>query len=183
MFIIAGKSCSGKDKLSRTLIERGYKRIITYTTRPPRPKEKNGLDYNFIDEKSFLDLQEKGFFAETKAYHTVDGIWYYGSAVKDYKNEDNLFIILTPSGIEDVKKKVNFNHHVIYLFANHETIKNRLKKRGDNPEEAKRRMEQDNLDFKGFENIADRIIYNNEGYDLEKDVLPKVEKYLNNKKY
>ena len=55
-------------------------------------------------------------------------------------------------------------------------IKNRLLKRGDNKDEADRRMKVDNVDFRGVEMLANRIIYNNEGKELS-DVVNEVLKW------
>lgn len=50
-------------------------------------------------------------------------------------------------------------------------------KRGDKKEEADRRLRQDYEDFKGVENLAHRIVYNNEN-DKLCDVVNKIRKYL-----
>lgn len=36
VYTICGKTSSGKDSVLRELTKRGYKRIVSYTTRPPR---------------------------------------------------------------------------------------------------------------------------------------------------
>ena len=46
-------------------------------------------------------------------------------------------------------------------------------KRGDNPNEAQRRLDHDNEDFKGIENEVDRIIYNNDGTNIN-EVVQKI---------
>ena len=50
---------------------------------------------------------------------------------------------------------------VIYLYSNLNTIKYRLKFRGDDLKEVERRISSDIKDFKDAEMLADRIIYNN----------------------
>lgn len=181
MFIIVGKSASGKDTLSQELISRGYKRVVTYTTRPPREGEINGETYHYITNKQFQTMLENHEFAEHNVFHTEFGDWYYGSALNDYINEPNIFIVLTPSGVENIKQELDFQPHIIYLFANLATIQKRLKHRGDNPDEAKRRIEADIDDFKGFEQKADRIIYNNDS-DI-KLVADKLEQFLRVKEH
>lgn len=176
MFIICGKSASGKDTLSQELISRGYKRVVTYTTRPPRDGEVDGETYHFITNAQFQEMLKNHEFAEYNVFHTEFGDWYYGSAIKDYVDEPDRFIILTPSGIREVKEELEFMPHVIYLFANLSAIQRRLKLRGDNPDEAKRRIEADISDFKGFEQETDRIIYNND--DNIVAVADKLEQFL-----
>lgn len=177
MFIIGGKTCSGKNKVALELTKRGYKRCILYTTRPVREKEKQDVDYHFITDEKFERMEKEGFFAETKTYSTVFGEWRYGSAIEDYKDDDKLFIILTPDGIASVKSKLSFSPKIIYLYANNRTIEERLKARGDNANEAKRRIVSDNADFKGFDRIADRIVYNNLSNNIV-EVANKIEAFL-----
>jgi guanylate kinase len=38
---------------------------ISYTTRAPRPGEADGKDYHFVDEKTFLEMLERGDFLES----------------------------------------------------------------------------------------------------------------------
>lgn len=177
MFIIVGKTCSGKNRVALELTKRGYKRCITYTTRPVREKEKQDVDYHFITDEEFKRMEKDGFFAETKAYSTVLGEWHYGSAIEDYKDDDNLFIILTPDGVANIESKLSFAPKIIYLYANNRTIEERLKARGDNAKEAKRRIVSDNADFKGFDWIADRIVYNNLSNNIV-EVANKIEAFL-----
>ena len=50
---------------------------VSYTTRPPRPGEQDGVDYHFVDEAKFTALKDAGEFLE-HAY--VHGNWYATSA-------------------------------------------------------------------------------------------------------
>ena len=178
MYCIAGKTCSGKNTIADELIKRGHERCITYTSRPQRPSEENGVDYHFVTEEEFHLLVEQGFFAEYISYDTVLGKWWYGTAAKDFEEDnDKKFIILTPDGIDQVEKVTGSRPKTIYIFANRSTIEKRLQLRGDNPDEAKRRVEHDNIDFKGFEEKADKIFYNNLNTEVC-EIADKIEKYL-----
>lgn len=150
MLVLVGKTCTGKDTVMKELIDKGFEKIVTYTTRPSRPGESDGVTYHFISEEDFLEKENNGFFAETTSYDTVFGKWYYGSAREDYEGEDNIkkAIILNPSGLKqlfenEVKNVVSFE-----LCAPNDVIRRRLLLRGDNPEEAERRIVADNNDFK-----------------------------------
>lgn len=169
MLVLVGKTCSGKDSVVNKLIsEHNFKKIITYTTRPKRKGEKNGITYHYISEEDFLQKINEGFFAEWKSYDTEFGIWYYGSSIEDYeKADDNTVIILTPDGFRDVINKLTKKPAIIYIYANNPTIKKRLLARGDNKSEAERRLIHDNDDFKGVENEVDKLVFNNEGTQLE----------------
>lgn len=172
MVVLVGKTCSGKNVISEKLIkEHEYKRVITYTTRDIRKGEINGKDYHFVSDEYFKYLIEHNFFAEWKSYETIEGTWYYGTALRDLeKADDKTLIILTPDGYRDVINKLENKPKCIYIYANNETILNRLKGRGDKKEEAQRRLEHDNEDFKDFEYEANKIFYNNEGTNLNEVV-------------
>lgn len=108
---------------------------------------------------------DSGDFAEWKEYETVAGIWYYGSPKMDGAGKTD-FIILTPQGYLDVKDTLPPDSYCVYLYANDRDISKRLKKRGDDWEEAQRRMKHDNEDFLKAYDIADHIFYNHEETDL-----------------
>lgn len=170
LLLIMGKTASGKDTVCNLLCEKyGFERIVTYTTRPMRKGEVNGKTYHFVTDDEFLALEENGFFLETKTYSSAFGEWRYGSPLREMKDgRKNKVLVLTPSGIENFLRSekngmVTANHKIVYIYANNATIKKRLVKRGDKTEEATRRIAADEKDFKDAMNLADRIVYNNEG--------------------
>ena len=175
--IIFGKTASGKSRVVDELVKRGFKKIVTTTTRPARKSEVDGVDYNFISEEEFEQLINTRYFAEWKKYDTVEGVWYYGSPLDEISRSDNKsIVILTPDGYRDIKDELD-DHIAIYIYANNKTIRSRLSKRGDKKEEADRRIKQDNNDFKDAEFLADRIFYNNEDKDIG-DLVDEICKYL-----
>ena len=179
---ISGKSASGKNFAARKLEEYGYKTIVTYTTRPKRKGEKQDITYHFISDEEFNQKIDEGFFAEWKSYITNEGIWYYGSSLEDIENADNKsVIILTPQGYRDIKEKLpDKNIACIYLYENIDTMKKRLSKRGDDPKEVERRIKSDLEDFKNFESEADKIVYNNDGTDID-EVIKKILDFVEDK--
>ena len=54
MILLCGKTSSGKTFLQKELIKIGYKSIVTYTTRPPRNGEVDGIAYHFVTKEEFL---------------------------------------------------------------------------------------------------------------------------------
>ena len=186
ILVICGKTASGKNLVRDILVEKyNYNPIITYTSRPPRKGEKQDVTYHFISTDEFLEKINNGFFAEWKDYDTNDGLWYYGTALEDCVNAtDNDVIILTPDGVRDLKKN-GVNAIVIYLYSNLNTIKHRLKFRGDDEKEVERRISSDIKDFKNAEMLADRIVYNNLNDNIDnvvENVLYWYEKILKEKR-
>ena len=42
---------------------------VSYTTRAPRPGEKAGVDYHYVDDATFLAMRERGEFLESAEVH------------------------------------------------------------------------------------------------------------------
>jgi len=80
LFIISAPSGSGKTTLCTRLVELvdSLYRSISMTTRAPRPGEKDGIDYIFIEKPEFLKRQKRKEFLE---WAKVFGE-YYGTPKK-----------------------------------------------------------------------------------------------------
>lgn len=159
MIILVGKSCSGKDTVTKELIKMGYNKIVTCTTRPPRPGEVDGREYHFLDKMNFLTKIDCGSFAEYRIYETVSGAWYYGSLLEDYSKSHSV-IILTPDALEKVRNKINENVTVIYLDVSNREIKRRMLNRDVDKTESKRRYKADKKDFRHISKKVDYIVHN-----------------------
>jgi guanylate kinase len=143
-----------------------------------RNGEKQSVTYHYISEDDFLRKVNEGFFAEYKIYHTVNGDWYYGTSFGSLMSMDgDNIIILSPNSYRDLEDCLPADAKSIYIYANNATIKKRLMKRGDDKDEAMRRIECDNQDFKGIENKVNRIFYNNEGTDID-ELVAKIAKWV-----
>lgn len=85
-FIISAPSGAGKSSLVTALVERigqshSLQRVVTYTSKEPRPGERPGVDYHFIPADEFKTRIEQGFFIEhSLAYGT-----YYGSPITAFE--------------------------------------------------------------------------------------------------
>ena len=80
IFCIIGKSSTGKDTIYRFLLEQKelkLKKIVTYTTRPMRAGEQDGVEYFFCDDIRAEELEAAGKVIELRAYHTIYGVWKY----------------------------------------------------------------------------------------------------------
>ena len=159
MIILVGKSCSGKDTVVKELAKMGYNKIVTCTTRPPRPGEINGREYHFLDKMNFLTKIDCGSFAEYRIYKTVSGVWYYGSLLEDYSKSHSV-IILTPDALDKVMSKINENVTVIYIKVSNREIKRRMLNRDIDKTESKRRYKADKKDFRHISKKVDYIVHN-----------------------
>jgi guanylate kinase len=66
LVIISGPSGVGKDATIQRMKERGFPChfVVTATTRPRRPHERDGIDYHFLSEAAFRDLIARGELLE-----------------------------------------------------------------------------------------------------------------------
>lgn len=178
MLCLCGGSGVGKSHISKILINKyGYEKLVTFTTRPMREGEVDGVDYHFIDKKAFDSLCAGDFFAETTSYKVAnDEIWEYGTALKDIT--DNKIVILNPFGLKELKKDKSLNIVTFHLFASYGEIWNRLRKRGDDSEEATRRIEADKKDFQDINDYVDFAIRTDGNYSSDEiaDIINKIYK-------
>lgn len=162
ILLLVGKSASGKDTIQKELIKMGMKAVVSYTTRPPRNGEIDGVTYHFITKEEFFNKEKQGFFAETTSYNVANGeTWYYGSAIEDL-TDDKVFIV-NPEGLRQIKRIKSLNPIAFYIMANEEIIWNRLRQRGDDSSEARRRLNADDIDFSDINKDIDFSLRNDLG--------------------
>lgn len=152
MIIIIGKSGSGKSTVAKCLEKKGMHEIVSYTTRPPRKGERDGVNYHFVTEERFLSMKARGFFAETGCYRG----WHYGSAKEDY-NDPLAVAVLTPHGLRQIQR-VKKDVFSVYLKCDRRLCLIRLLKRGDDIEECYRRSLSDLGQFDGVEDEVTKVL-------------------------
>lgn len=165
IIVLVGKTASGKTTVANELCKHhGYKRIVTYTTRPMRKNEVQDVDYHFISDEQFNKMVENNEFTEYKRYNTAHGVWSYGSVVTSEQehSDDYYVIILTPQGLRDLSKKI-LRYIAFYLNVGFKTQLERLKKRGDEEQQIIKRLKNDAKDFENVFDVAD--------YSLLTDIL------------
>ncbi|WP_455714853.1 guanylate kinase [Anaerosporobacter sp.] len=98
IYVVIGKSASGKDTIFKYLQEDGtlqMKTVVGYTTRPIRDGEQDGIEYFFVSDKIFEQLMSDGKIIESRTYHTIHGPWNYftvNDGQIDLEKSDYLFI-------------------------------------------------------------------------------------------
>ena len=147
--ILCGKAASGKDHLRNMLVETGLVPDVSYTTRPPRDGELDGVAYHFRTEKQFDLMTSANKWTEMVEFNG----WKYGTHRQGWE-ESNVFI-MTPSGIESIKEDRS-ECIVVYLDLPMCVRRKRLEERSD-ADSAERRMAADEKDFKDFKDYDLKI--------------------------
>lgn len=83
IFVVMGKSSTGKDTIYKKLLESkelNLKTAVMYTTRPIRKAEKDGVEYFFVNEDTLNRLKVQNKIIEHRSYETVHGTWHYFTA-------------------------------------------------------------------------------------------------------
>lgn len=176
LLVITGNTLSGKTTLANKLEEVGLNKIVTYTSRPMRDGEVDGVDYHFISDKEIMRDKYIGKRFFYTAYQ--DEPFIYGMSMDDLmlSNYKDGVIVSDPRGLRVIKDEVGYKNVVsIYVNVQPETIKARALHRGDSLEEVSRRIKKDYEDFVSAPFYAD-IIYN-EG-DSFKELIKKIEENM-----
>ncbi len=69
-FVVSAPSGTGKTTVCRAVVARDPEIVlsISHTTRPPRPRERDGVDYFFVSRQEFERLVAQGGFLEHAEY-------------------------------------------------------------------------------------------------------------------
>jgi guanylate kinase len=131
VFIISAPSGSGKS----TLVNRVRPDIpkltfsVSYTTRPPRGSERNGLEYYFVSRDEFERMIAKDEFLE----HALVFGNYYGTARRFLREAESrgtdLLLDIDVQGAEQVKEKLPEAVSIFILPPSHDELKRRLERR------------------------------------------------------
>jgi guanylate kinase len=144
LFVVAAPSGGGKTSLTRALLARepGIRLSVSYTTRPPRPGEEDGVDYHFVSTERFMALREGGEFLEHAHVH---GNWYATSAGwlgKQTEAGQDVLLEIDWQGAAQVRQLIPSSIHIFILPPSLALLEERLHRRGqDDKATIARRLE------------------------------------------
>jgi guanylate kinase len=150
LLVLAGPAGSGKSTLCDRIVHEvpGFERVITSTTRAPRPGEVNGVHYHFLTPAQFDAKIAAGEFLE---WAWVHGERRYGtlkaSVIEPLARGHSLAINLDVQGVESLRRAAEQSPALkramaaIFILLDHEQLVARIRGRGqDDDEEIARRM-------------------------------------------
>lgn len=128
LIVLSGPSGVGKDTVLRTLFELDphLRYSVSYTTRPPRPGEVDGVSYSFVDVPGFEAMIERGELLEWARVHgnlygtslrrvrdhlergedVVLKIDVQGAAQLRGRVPEAIFIFLLPPSLEELRERL-----------------------------------------------------------------------------
>ena len=173
--MITAPSGAGKTSLIDALMraDPSLKLSISYTTRAPRPGEKDGVDYHFVDERTFLAMRGRGEFLESAEVHG----YRYGTSKKvigdALRRGDDLILEIDWQGARQVRAIHPDCVGIFILPPSIEELERRMRARGQDSEAViRRRLEaaRGEMDHAGEFNYA--II--NKDFDTARQELAQI---------
>lgn len=165
LFILSGPSGVGKTVAAQQLLERipELERVITFTTRPPRPGEENGVDYHFVDEATFQKMIDEDAFLEWALVHGHR----YGTPkhhiLQKLAEGRQLLMVIDVQGAMNVRSKLP-EFHLIFLQPEvPEDLLHRLQTRKAMTEEEKQLRLANATREMGYKEQYDFVVTNKEG--------------------
>jgi guanylate kinase len=139
LITISAPSGAGKTTICRLLQQYipGLAFSVSYTTRPKRGNEKEGVDYHFISLEEFEEKIKQGEFAE---YENVHG-QYYGTAKhvleETIRNNRMLLLEVDVKGALSIKRLYTDQTLTFFILPpDIKDLETRLRKRGTESEQS-----------------------------------------------
>ena len=166
---IIGEAGTGKDTIMKKVLKKNpnLHEIVSCTTRPPREKEKDGINYHFLTHEEFANKVLNNEMLEA----TVFNDWCYGTSYDSLDVNKVNIGVFNPAGIEALMEHKNIFIVCYYVRAADKQRLLRQLNREENPDvkEIIRRFSADNLDFSELQFHYNEI-ENNTLQDLDKNI-------------
>jgi guanylate kinase len=154
----------GKDTIVSRLLESDPNLVLSrsWTTRARRPSETDE-SYNFVDRDTFMAHADGGGFLEWKPY--LDHL--YGTPYQQPPAGKDLVLVIEVQGAQEVLEKVPDAVMIFIVPPSQDAQADRLRARGDNEEQVRRRLASGVDEQAVGRRIAHHIVVND---DLDRAV-------------
>jgi guanylate kinase len=135
LYIVSAPSGAGKTSLVAALLEadRGIRKSVSYTTRPPRPGEVNGRHYHFVTTDTFEQMAQSGDFLESALVHDNR----YGTSRKwveaQLAADTDIVLEIDWQGAAQVRRLMPATISIFILPPSFEALLQRLNARAQDP--------------------------------------------------
>jgi guanylate kinase len=143
LIVVSAPSGAGKSSLVKAVLGRVPKLrySVSCTTRPPRSKERDGLDYHFVSDDEFRRMAEGGEFLEWASVHGH----LYGTprraVIESLEEGFDVILDIDVQGADQIRRHMPDAVTVFILPPSEEILIGRLIERGsESHEELRRRL-------------------------------------------
>ena len=164
LFVIAAPSGTGKTSLVKALMQRQpqLRFSVSYTTRPPRPNERDGVDYHFVTKEAFQRMVAQGEFLE----HAQVFDNFYGTGVKAVQDAlaagQHLLLEIDWQGAQQVRKHLPEGRSIFILPPSRAALEERLRARSTDSDAVIRRRLQDSVTELSHWHEFDHVVVNDD---------------------
>ena len=138
LFVVSAPSGTGKTTVVERLVRRisGLRQSRSYTSRPPRPGEVDGVDYNFVSRDVFEAMVRRGEFLEWA--NLFGNLYGTGEQETDARLAagTDVVLVIDIQGARQVRERVAGTVGVFVLPPSFAALEHRLRGRSHDPEPA-----------------------------------------------
>ncbi len=164
LYIIAAPSGAGKTSLVKALLraDADLKLSISFTTRPMRPGEQNGVDYHFVTKERFIAMRNAGEFLEYAEvfdnYYGTSRVWLEAQVASG----KDVILEIDWQGAQQVRKLIPATVSIFIAPPSRTVLLERLRNRGQDSEDVIARRTREAVAEISHYNEFDFLIVNDD---------------------
>ena len=164
LYIVAAPSGAGKTSLTRALLEResGIALSVSYTSRPPRANEVDGVHYHFVSRPMFEEMVRRGEFFEHAIVHGDLKGTARTAVERTLAQGKDVLLEIDWQGARQVRAKIAHTVSIFILPPSRAELERRLRARASDAEEVIRRRLADSRDDIAHAGEFDYIVVNDD---------------------
>lgn len=175
LLVLAGPAGSGKTTLCERMVAEvpGFSRVITTTTRDPRPGEVNGVHYHFFSAAEFDEKIAAGAFLEWAWVHRKNRYGTLASSVLEpLAAGRSLIMNVDVQGVHNFRRAAAADpvlaRHFIDIFIDVPIpeLRARLGGRGESEDEIARRMQTAEIELRARDQFRRIIVSRDREHDF-----------------